>query len=151
MHIVPSNTTVGFLQTNNCQSAPQYVVPLQQTLLYIEASVLRAEGPQGGRLWLYPNPMPLRLHTHTHTHTQWIYIMAHFLACLLLCVHSLCFSSTTVALLLWLICAQFFIITQSREAARISEQNQRSSTSKFVFTAVAIHHRQQALRSPQHT
>lgn len=80
------------------------------------------------------------------TNTQWIYHGP--LPCLPACF--LCFSFATVALLLWLICAQFFIVTQSREAAQISEQNQRSSTSKFVSTAVAIHHRQQALHSPQH-
>lgn len=76
--------------------------------------------------------------------------MVHFLVCLLQCVRLLCFSFTAVALL-WLICAQFFIITQSVEAATVSEQNQRPSTSKFVSSAVAIHHRQQALRSLQHT
>lgn len=86
---------------------------------------------------------------HTHAHTVDISWPTSF-ACLLLCVHLLCFSFATVALLLWLICAQFFIITQSREAARISEQNQRSSTPKFVSNAVAIHHRQQALQYTPH-
>lgn len=89
------------------------------------------------------------LHQAPTTNTYCRYTMAHFLVCVLLRVRLLCFSFTAVALL-WLIRAQFFIITQSGEAATVSEQNQRPSTSKFVSGAVAIHHRLQALRS-QHT
>ena len=104
--------------------------------------------PRSVRCGCTQTPLQDRSTRHTYAHS-W-YIMPHFLACLLLCVQLFSFSFTPVALLLWPRHAYFFIITQSGEAVRISEQNQRSSTSKFVSTAVAIHHRQQALHSTTH-
>lgn len=72
--IVPRSTMVGVLQTyKSCQSAPQYMVPLQQTLIHIEAPVLRAEGSPGWWAVLVPNPHAQTATTNTHMHTQWIY------------------------------------------------------------------------------
>ncbi len=85
------------------------MAPLYQTLLYYKAPILRAEGPKGGGMWLYPTPMPSCDYKHTHSHTvdvSWPTSLPFF----------------SVALFLWHLCAQFFIIRQSGEAAQISEK-----------------------------
>lgn len=57
--------------------------------------------------------------TNLYVHLQ----LAHFLACPLLYIHLFCFSFMSVVLLLWLTCAQFFIIIQSRELGNLCRTN----------------------------
>lgn len=97
------------------------MVPLQQTLFYTKAPVLRAEGPQGGGLCLSPTPIPSCDYKHTHAYALGIScptsLPASFNVCICCSFHLQQLHSSS-----WLICAQFFIIVQSREAGRISEQ-----------------------------
>ena len=110
-----------------------------------EAPLLRAEGLWGGGLWLWPNLTPRSYYKHTHTDMSWPTSLP---ACFYGCT---CFSFATVTFLLWLMCALSSSSLHRAEAERISEENQCSSTSKFVSTSVAIHDRRQALHSQQHT
>lgn len=76
--------------------------------------------------------------------------MAYLLFCQFLHVCLLGFSSATLTLLHWLMCAWFSIITKRGEGTCIPEQTKSSHMTIFVSTASAIHHRQRVLPLPQH-
>lgn len=119
----------------NCQSVLQHIIPLHGSFCI--------EGGGSPRSWAVAEPTVRAAPSCNckNTHTRLAPMCAFVVLSHLQKLHS---SSS------WYVPSSSSLRGAERQLKRRSK-NQRSSTSKFVSTPVAIHHRLRALHSPQHT